>query len=106
MPTAVKDAVGGLLKTPGINCGLDSPVTRIVLIAGILVVNLNPFEVLFHDEVDDTGHRVRAVGRRRASGQDLDPFDQRTRHLVNVRGEREYVTKPHTVPVGQNQRAI
>ena len=76
------------------------------MVAGILVVDLDAFEVLFHDEVDDPGDRVRTVGCGGAAGQDLDPFDQRAGHLVDVRRQRENITEPHAVPVGQNQGAL
>ena len=54
-------------------------------VLGKLVVELNAFKIINHDEVDDTGNRVCTVGRRGATGQNLDLLEQLHRNEVDVR---------------------
>ena len=46
--------------------------------------DINTFEVVFHDEVDDTGNSVRTVNGRSTTGHDVDRFDERGRDVVEV----------------------
>ena len=49
-----------------------------------LVVDVDALEVATQPEVDDAGHRVRTVGRRRAAADDLDAGHGRRRERVDV----------------------
>ena len=52
-----------------------------------LAGQLQAVEVAARDDVDHAGHRFRAIGRRRAVGQHLDPLDHVDGELVGV-GEK------------------
>ena len=75
------------------------------------VVRIEPytFEMVVHDEVDDTRDGVGAVGRRCTASQDIDAIHQRRRDLIEVwRGGRilRRVTGHETAAVDQNQGAV
>ena len=49
-----------------------------------LIVDVDALEVAAQSEVHDAGHRVRAVGRRRAAADDLDAGHGRRREGVDI----------------------
>ena len=87
-----------------------APGTAEVVLVPVEVVlgrDLDALEVLLHDEVDDAGHRVRAVHGRCAAGEDVDALDHLRRDLVDVRGRgcRGDAAVRHAPAVDQHQRA-
>jgi len=50
----------------------------------VLAADGDAFEVLFHDEADDTRHRVRAVGRAGTASDHFDALDERRGDGVDV----------------------
>ena len=83
---AVPDAAGRRRDAGLALQALHEAVVLVVLVAADGAVELHAFEVGLHDEVDDAGDGVRAVGRRGAAGGDFDVVDQRHRDLVEVGG--------------------
>ncbi len=90
---------------------------------GMIAMVVNPevriqshsLEMVVHDEVDDAGDGIRAVGRRRAAGEDIDPLNQSDRNLVDVRGRgksgsraqcRPRVTTLQPATVDQHQGSL
>ena len=70
----------------------------------ILPAELNAFEVILHDEVDDTGDRVGAVHRRRTAGDDFRTLDERGGNRVEV-GDLFGTEDGVTATVDQSQAA-
>ena len=69
--------------------------------------HFHAFEVVLHDEVDDTGDSVRTVnGRTRTGGQDVDALDQRGRDGVEVDRGRARQARNDAAAVHQDQRTI
>ena len=56
----------------------------VMLVEAVLGVGPEPLELGVHDEVDDAGDGVRAVDRRCAAGQHIDPAHDRGRDEVDV----------------------
>src|SRR5690606_15257184 len=69
----------------------------------VLAVEIEAFEVVLHDEVDDAGNGVRAVGRRSAAGDDLDALDQRGGNGVGVDDGTAAGLAHRTTSVDQHQ---
>ena len=89
---------------------LSEGVVIVVLILGVLATHLKAFEVFLHDEVDDAGDGVGAIGRRRAARDDLDPLDQARWNLIEVRSglldEGIRGALAQAAPVDQHEGAI
>ena len=81
---AVADVLRRRLDLAGRQQALHQFIVLAVLIGPVLGVDLQAFEVALHDEVDDAGDGVRAIGRRGAAGQHFHPLDQLGRDLVEV----------------------
>ena len=69
---------------------------------------LHALVFVVQDEVDDTAHRVGAVGRRGAAGENLHALDQFCRDEVQVDGRRSArgAARLHAPPVDQHDRAL
>ena len=74
-------------------------------IAARLNVEVETLEVLFQDEVDDAGDGVGAVHRRRATRDDLDALDRRSRDRVHVDGHRR-VDRHGSIAVEQHEISV
>jgi len=72
------------VRAPG-DTGFDR-FAAVLLRLHAVAVELEPFEVGLRDEVDDSGHGIRAVGGRRAAGDDVHALDQCRRDRVHVDG--------------------
>jgi hypothetical protein len=74
----------------------------------VLAGDLDPFEVLLHDEVDDARDGIGAVHGRGAARQDVDALDHRGRDLVDVRGDGRglHTAVGHAPAVDQDQRSV
>src|SRR5690606_17743559 len=70
--------------------------------------DLYALEVVPHDDVDDSGHGVRAVNRGRSAGQDLDALDHVHRNRVEVDGiaRRRAEPRHEALPVDEHERAL
>ena len=68
-----------------------------------LEVALETGETGVGDEVDDAAHRVRAVGGRRAAGDDVDALDQQLRELADI-GHAGHVRADDALAVEQGER--
>ena len=64
-------------------------------------VEVGAVELLLQDDVDDAGDRVRAVQRRLAARQDVDPLDQRHRYAADAREGVGAVVERRVVRHGQ-----
>ena len=78
---------GELLRVGGGACPDDigKTVALIVVESAVVVFELQALEVLPHDEIDHARHRVGAIDRRRAAGQNFHPLDQRGGNFIDVR---------------------
>src|SRR5262249_51806382 len=56
----------------------------LVLTEAVLAIDLNAFEVLLEDEIDDARYGIRAIGGGRAARHDINALDQGHWYLVNV----------------------
>jgi hypothetical protein len=54
------------------------------LVEAVLQAAAEALEIGVHDEVDDAGHSIGTVDRRRAAGEDVDPLDECGRDGVEV----------------------
>ena len=68
-------------------------------------VDLEPFEILAQDVVDDAGDGVRAVNRRTAAGDDLDVLDQQAGNDGGVDAEAARGRTDVTATVNEGQGA-
>ncbi len=95
----------GILQQAVEECGL-----LVVVLKGADVgVELHALEVVVHDEVDDTGNRVGAVGGRGAAREHFDPLHQRGWNVVHVGGAvavDRRIARHQPAPVDQHQRAL
>lgn len=73
---AVRDVVRRLLEAGIRNLLLYGIVALVVLVTRILPVELKALVIRLHDEIDDSGHGIRAVGRGGAAGEQFDPLAQ------------------------------
>src|SRR6202012_5628402 len=88
----------------------DRNARRVLLAAAILrdarlYACRNAFQIVFHDEVHDAGHAIRAVNGRRTTGRDVDAVDQRDRDRVDVDSRRARDRTDDALTVFQGQRA-
>ena len=74
----------------------------VVVVEIIVAVELDAFEILLQDEVDDARDRVRPVDRRGAAGQHVDPLEQRRRDDADVLA----VLRAEALAVDQDQSAL
>ena len=80
-------------------------VALLVVVEAVLVVDLHAFEVLLHDEVDDAGDGVRAVHRRGAAGDHVDPVDQGRGDVVQVGDFRAGVARHQALAIDEDEGA-
>ena len=77
----LRPAIGELAAEGDVGAPL---LTVFLLGETVLAADGDAFEVLFHDEVDDTRHRVRAVGRAGTASDHFDALDERRGDGVDV----------------------
>ena len=70
-----------------------------------LEVHVDAFEVVPQDEVDDAGHRVRAVDGRSAARDRLDALDRGRRNRVDV-DDQSSVRRLSATPVDEHESAV
>ena len=71
----------------------------------VLRIERRAFEMIERDEVDDAGHRVRAVHGRGTAGDRLDAGQDRVRHQVDVDGAED-IRQRQTPAVEQHEITI
>ena len=63
---------------------LQVGVAVVVPVLAELAVNLEPFEVFLHDEVDDARDGIGTVCRGRTAGDDFDALDEAGGNLIEI----------------------
>ena len=81
-----------------------------MLVDAVLAVDLNPLEVVSHDEIDHACDRIRAINGRGAAGDDVDTLDELSGYLVDIRRrigiERARITDPEPRPINQHEGSL
>jgi hypothetical protein len=118
MLVAIADAAGGNRRLRRESCvgiigtqqTLDHAVVLVVLGEAVLPIDLDAFEVLLENEIDDAGDGIGAIGGGRATRHHIDPLDQRHRYLVDIGRDiligGAGVTGTEPAPVDQHERAL
>src|SRR6202043_505618 len=118
MLVAIADAAGGNGRLRRESCvgiirtqqTLDIAIVLVVLAEAVLPIDLNAFEVLLENEIDDACDGIGAIGGRRSTRHYIDPLDQRHRYLVYIGRDiligGAGVTSAEPAPVDQHERAL
>src|SRR5258708_20207379 len=80
--------------------GQADAIRRVVAVGGhtALQIDLEAVEFAVRHEVDHTGDRVRAIDRRSAAGDDVDPLQQHLRQRLYI-AQPAAAAGPHSTPL-------